>query len=234
MLDSRLKSTYSENNQTIENLQSLYDRNNTLITSNLDEINKKLQVNDENVLDIKFTYEFDNSLYKDKLFREFYNTFSNYHISGTSEARVKEVLFLIKPNLELLNVDVNGCIERLNNALDENNIRKQNNYVKVVTDIFNNKGNYLIYLHLIKKHRYNLSKYIKINGFYGSRELESCSFGQRCTAVIVTLLITGVKPLIIDEPEAHLDNKLVADYLVNLVKQKKLDNANLLGKKITN
>ncbi|MCH2216727.1 MAG: ATP-binding protein [Flavobacteriales bacterium] len=41
--------------------------------------------------------------------------------------------------------------------------------------------------------------------------------------VIVTLLMTGVKPLIIDEPEAHLDNKLVADYLVGLVKQKQFD-----------
>jgi len=51
----------------------------------------------------------------------------------------------------------------------------------------------------------------------------SCSFGQRCTAVVVTLLMTGIKPLIIDEPEAHLDNRLVAEYLVELIKMKKLD-----------
>ena len=60
-------------------------------------------------------------------------------------------------------------------------------------------------------------------GYYGDRELNSCSFGQRCTAIIVTMLMTGVKPLIIDEPEAHLDNKLIADYLVELLKTKKLD-----------
>ena len=54
------------------------------------EINSKLQVNDENVLDINFTYEFDDLGYKNNLFKEFYNKFSNYHISGTSEARVKE------------------------------------------------------------------------------------------------------------------------------------------------
>lgn len=222
-LDTRLKATYRENNLTIDNLQSLYNRNNSLIASNLAEINSKLQVNDENVLDINFTYEFDDLGYKSNLFREFYNKFSNYHISGTAEARVKEVLFLIEPNLDLLNVNYRIFKERLNNILEENNIRKQNNYVKVIMDIFNSSGNYLIYLNLIRKHRFNLSKYIKINGFYGSRELESCSFGQRCTAVIVTLLMTGVKPLIIDEPEAHLDNKLVADYLVGLVKQKQFD-----------
>ncbi|MBA9072590.1 putative ATP-dependent endonuclease of OLD family [Flavobacterium gossypii] len=76
---------------------------------------------------------------------------------------------------------------------------------------------------MIRKYFYNLSKFIKIKGFYGDRELQNCSFGQRCTAVIVTLLMTGVKPLIIDEPEAHLDNRLVADYLVDLIKMKKLD-----------
>ena len=34
--------------------------------------------------------------------------------------------------------------------------------------------------------------------------------------------MTGVKPLVIDEPEAHLDNRLIADYLVSLIKNKKL------------
>jgi hypothetical protein len=221
--DNRYRATYQENSVIINNVSNLYDRNNTLINTNLTEINNKLKINDDNVLDIKFTYEFDNEAYKSELFREFYNTFSEYHISGTSDSRVKEVLFLIEPDIELLNISYPSFNERLNNILTENNYRKENNYVKIVTDIFASKGNYLIYLNLVKKHRYNLSRYIKINGFYGSRELESCSFGQRCTAVIVTLLMTGVKPLIIDEPEAHLDNKLVADYLVGLVKEKQFD-----------
>ena len=33
--------------------------------------------------------------------------------------------------------------------------------------------------------------------------------------------MTGVKPLLIDEPEAHLDNRLIAEYLVDLIKEKK-------------
>ncbi|MEW2921271.1 TrlF family AAA-like ATPase [Muricauda sp. ANG21] len=222
-MDSRLKASYNENSEIISNIDKLYERNNALIKKNLDKINERLQVDDENVLSIKFTYDFDDLTYKSSLFKEFYETFSSYHISGTSEAKVKEALFLIEPNFELLKMNYKQFVSRLNNSLEENNIRKQNNYVKVVLDIFSNGGNYIIYLNLVRKHRYNLSKYIKIKGFYGDRELESCSFGQRCTAVIVTLLMTGVKPLIIDEPEAHLDNKLVADYLVELVKQKQFD-----------
>lgn len=221
--DGRYKTTYKENTTIIETIQSVYDRNNTLINTNLAEINDKLKINDENVLDINFTYEFDFENYKNELFKEFYNTFSNYHISGTSDSRVKEVLFLIEPDFELLTTNFQAFSERLNNKLIEGNYRRENNYVKIITDIFSSNGNHLIYLNLIRKHRYNSSRYIKINGFYGNRELESCSFGQRCTAVIVTLLMTGVKPLVIDEPEAHLDNKLVADYLVGLVKEKQFD-----------
>ena len=221
--DGRYRTTYKENAIVIDTIQSVYDRNNTLINTNLAEINDKLKINDENVLDINFTYEFDFENYKNNLFKEFYNTFSKYHISGTSDSRVKEVLFLIEPDFELLKTNFQDFSKRLNNKLTEGNYRRENNYVKIITDIFSSNGNYLIYLNLIRKHRYNSSKYIKINGFYGNRELESCSFGQRCTAVIVTLLMTGVKPLVIDEPEAHLDNKLVADYLVGLVKEKQFD-----------
>lgn len=221
--DNRYKLAYGQNNEVINTISNLYDRNDTLIGVNLSSINEKLKIDDENVLDINFTYEFDNEIFKNELFREFYNTFNEYHIRGTSEDRVKEILFLIEPDFELLKLKFSSFNERLSNILTENNYRTENNFVKIITEIFSNNGNYLVYLNLVKKHRYNLSKYIKINGFYGKRELESCSFGQRCTAVIVTLLMTGVKPLIIDEPEAHLDNKLVADYLVGLVKEKQFD-----------
>ncbi|QQM28685.1 ATP-binding protein [Elizabethkingia sp. M8] len=107
--------------------------------------------------------------------------------------------------------------------MDLKGFRRANNYVKIVTDIFASNINFIVYKLILRKHLYNLSKYIKIKGYYGDRELQNCSFGQRCTAFIVTLLMTGVKPLVIDEPEAHLDNRLVADYLVDLIKSKKLD-----------
>jgi|CXWL01.1.fsa_nt_gi energy-coupling factor transporter ATP-binding protein EcfA2 len=58
---------------------------------------------------------------------------------------------------------------------------------------------------------------------YDGRPFAQCSFGQRCTAVLVLLISIGNTPLIIDEPEAHLDSSLVANFLVDLIKRKKLE-----------
>lgn len=61
----------------------------------------------------------------------------------------------------------------------------------------------------------------RIHVFYDGRPVENSSFGQRCTAAIVVLLLLGNTPIVIDEPEAHLDSALIAKYLVELIKQKK-------------
>jgi ABC-type cobalamin/Fe3+-siderophores transport system ATPase subunit len=66
-----------------------------------------------------------------------------------------------------------------------------------------------------------LNKIIQVK--YDNRDVEQASFGQRCTAVVVILLLFGNYPLIIDEPEAHLDSSLIANYLVPLLKEKKSD-----------
>ena len=219
----RSKEIYSENSKKIDELSRLYDSYYQLIDSNLVQINRKLEINNENVLNINFKFEFNNDNLKQIVFEEFYNVFSSFHISGTSANQVKDVLYLIEPNEALLNYDHKTFIAKLESEIDLKGFRRTNNYVKIVSDIFASNINYVIYKLIIRKHLYNLSEFIKIKGYYGDRELQNCSFGQRCTAVIVTLLMTGVKPLVIDEPEAHLDNRLVADYLVDLIKSKKLD-----------
>jgi energy-coupling factor transporter ATP-binding protein EcfA2 len=57
---------------------------------------------------------------------------------------------------------------------------------------------------------------------YDDKPIENSSFGQRCTAVIVVLLLLGNMPIVIDEPEAHLDSSLIAKYLVDLIKTRKM------------
>jgi exonuclease SbcC len=61
----------------------------------------------------------------------------------------------------------------------------------------------------------------QIHVLYDGKPVENSSFGQRCTAVIVVLLLLGNMPIVIDEPEAHLDSSLIAKYLVDLIKARK-------------
>lgn len=221
--ENRSKEIFRENSEKIDGLSGLYESYYQLIESNLSQINRKLEVNNENVLNINFTFEFNYENLKQAVFVEFYNVFSSFHISGTSANQVKEVLFLVEPDKTLITYDYKTFLSKLESEIDLKGFRRANNYVKIITDIFSSGINFLVYTLILRKHLFNLSNFIKIKGFYGDRELQNCSFGQRCTAVIVTLLMTGVKPLVIDEPEAHLDNRLVADYLVDLIKSKKLD-----------
>ena len=221
--NQRLKENFKENAPKIENLSDLNETYNLLIEKNINQINKRLEVDNENVLDINFKFEFNTISFKEKLFNDFYETFSDFHIKGTSPSQVKEVLFLIEPDETLLNFDHKTFTSKIESEIELTGKNRANNYVKIVLEIFKSNINFIIYKLLLRKHFYSLSKFIKINGFYGDRELQNCSFGQRCTAVIVTLLMTGIKPLIIDEPEAHLDNRLIADYLVDLIKSKKFD-----------
>ena len=53
---------------------------------------------------------------------------------------------------------------------------------------------------------------------YKGKSLEKLSFGQRATAVLLTILYLGTIPLIIDEPETHLDQKMIAEDLVKIIK----------------
>jgi len=67
----------------------------------------------------------------------------------------------------------------------------------------------------------DVRKFGQIYVLYDDKPVENSSFGQRCTAVIVVLLLLGNMPIVIDEPEAHLDSSLIAKYLVDLIKVRK-------------
>jgi len=67
----------------------------------------------------------------------------------------------------------------------------------------------------------DVRKFGHIHVLYDDKPVENSSFGQRCTAVIVVLLLLGNMPIVIDEPEAHLDSSLIAKYLVDLIKTRK-------------
>ena len=107
--------------------------------------------------------------------------------------------------------------------LELEKFRGDANAKELVKNVLSNSVNFQTYKLLIRHVEKDLLVHKKIVGYYGNKEFKKCSFGQKCTAVIVALLTFGNKPIIIDEPEAHLDSKLIAEYLVHLIKRRKVN-----------
>lgn len=122
----------------------------------------------------------------------------------------------------LFNVDLKELVEPTfqRETLVEK-ISGGNQYNKFLEEVFNVPSNFQVYRMIVHKHLHDFKKTIHIVVKYRQRPLDQASFGQRCTAVIVILLMFGNTPIIIDEPEAHLDSALIANYLINLIKDKK-------------
>ncbi len=184
------------------------------IISALNPFNSRLVSSNSNVLDISFQYIFNEESALSCLLDEFETHFKEYRPSehATKVDSVREYLLCIPP-LEVDDYDT------YMNVLEGKGHTP--NFKQYIKNLFSKKENFDIYKLLINKNYNNPISHKKIIGFYGGKDLEECSFGQRCTAVIVALLMFGNKPLLIDEPEAHLDSKLVAEYLVKLIKETK-------------
>lgn len=60
---------------------------------------------------------------------------------------------------------------------------------------------------------------------YGTKILgkDSMSFGERCGTLVELILLSGDHPLIVDQPEDHLDAKFVAEKIVTLVREQKVN-----------
>lgn len=54
------------------------------------------------------------------------------------------------------------------------------------------------------------------------RPIDELSPGQRCSAILPILLLNGTSPLIIDQPEDNLDNRLIRQVIVNVLGSIKL------------
>ncbi len=132
------------------------------------------------------------------------------------QSKIKEYL----KEIELKNtIDMQhaGFIEELYSSIDN----KKAAFYETMKDIFDREIHFQIYRLLILKHLRNVEKYKIFEVRYDKRALNETSFGQKCTAILVVLLSLGNNPIIIDEPEAHLDSALIANYLVTLIKKQK-------------
>lgn len=76
-------------------------------------------------------------------------------------------------------------------------------------------------LHLrMLNHTFDIEN-IRVQTKLGGKLLRNTSFGERCGIVIAIALVAGTNPLVIDQPEDHLDGKFTSDVLVPLLREQK-------------
>lgn len=221
-LDSEIKSLSLEVNE-LEKVIKGFSRepsdvlkNNyiSLVNKKTEEINEQLvSINSLYIKTISLKYEFDFDQAFDSIFNEFKENFSTQLAGlGAKDPSLNELLFTIKPD----QVDDRKALIDAITAVNSSSKAKQ-----WLIDLFTDESNYQIYCTIILRHLFNAFKYKIIRVLYDGRRIEDSSFGQRCTATLVILLQLGNNPIIIDEPEAHLDSLLISNYLVELIKEKK-------------
>jgi exonuclease SbcC len=184
------------------------------ITNMLNGLNRNLEMLNEHVKTIELKYEFNNDKAKEVLISKITDKFPKHqNFDNLRTNNVEKYLFCIEP-WELTTQ------KQLLVAMAEKGDKTKT--YQSLNEFFSDELNFHIYKLLIDQVFSDVEQFKMIKVFYDGKPLEKTSFGQRCTAAIVVLLLLGNNPIIIDEPEAHLDSSLIADYLVDLIKESKL------------
>ncbi|UOS34511.1 AAA family ATPase [Helicobacter pylori] len=196
----------------IEEFKDQINKELSKINSAFEEISKNHK---EEVKPITIKYRLDEYIFEG-VFEDFDKWVDKGFNTQKHQSKIKEYL----KKIELKNItgmQHAEFIEELDGLIDN----KKAAFYETMKDIFNREIHFQIYQILILKHLRNVEKYKIFEVRYDKRALNETSFGQKCTAVLVVLLSLGNNPIIIDEPEAHLDSALIANYLVTLIKKQK-------------
>ena len=178
-----------------------------------DTLKEQAEGNDQkDIKSIGLNYFFDEQEVWRQIANEFYSYFSEQHGDGERPDLLKNYV------VENKNIFADDQ-KKIKSFLAKQ--EKKVGYIKFLKDVFDKQPNYQIFLTIRDKHLNDVAKYKRIQVLYDGKDIERASFGQKCAAVMVVLLLFGNYPLIIDEPEAHLDSLLIANYLVSLIKRKK-------------
>ncbi|MCQ2760336.1 AAA family ATPase [Helicobacter pylori] len=189
------------------------------INEELGKINsafKEISKNHKEVKPITIKYRLNEDVFEG-VFEDFDKLVDKGFNIQRHQSKIKEYL----KEIELKNVTGMQHAEFIE-KLDRQIENKKAAFYETMMDVFDSREiHFQIYRLLILKHLRNVEKYKIFEVRYDKRALNETSFGQKCTAVLVVLLSLGNNPIIIDEPEAHLDSALIANYLVTLIKKQK-------------
>ncbi len=167
---------------------------------------------------ISLHLEFDLEEACNKIFLDFKSIFEGAMAKNPhkykGENNLKEILFCVQPS-EVSSKTQEQFLEEIQKHYSTSGAKN------FLLDLFADNVNFEIYKLACERNLLDYSDFKKIKVEYDKRPIESSSFGQRCTAALVILLLLGNNPIIIDEPEAHLDSLLISNYLVEVIKNRK-------------
>ncbi|GAA8916055.1 hypothetical protein HpEKA44_13960 [Helicobacter pylori] len=203
--------SYGDIDKNIEEFKQQINEELGKINSTFEEISK----NHKEVKPITIKYRLNEDVFEG-VFEDFDKLVDKGFNIQRHQSKIKEYLKEIELK-DIIDMQHADFIERLDSLIEN----KKAAFYETMKDIFDREIHFQIYRLFILKHLRNVEKYKIFEVRYDKRALNETSFGQRCTAVLVVLLSLGNNPIIIDEPEAHLDSTLIANYLVALIKKRK-------------
>ncbi len=204
--------SYENIDKNIEEFKNQINEELGEINSVFEEISKNHK---EEVKLITIEYRLNEDVFEG-VFEEFDKLVDKGFNIQRHQSKIKEYLKGIELK-DVIGMQHADFIENLYGQIEN----KKAAFYETIKDIFDREIHFQIYRLLVLKHLRNVEKYKIFEVRYDKRTLKETSFGQRCTAVLVILLSLGNNPIIIDEPEAHLDSALIAKYLVTLIKKRK-------------
>ncbi|ODN25816.1 hypothetical protein BED46_020240 [Burkholderia contaminans] len=194
-----------------KNQRELIDERVGVVTELLMPLNDTLSRLGKEVKPIELRYEFDDAQFKQVMVERIQERFE----AGDGPA----------PRIDHLHTMLSSVdFKSLTTSADFlSKLPGERSTAKLLRDHFSNEPNFELLKVEAEKLLMDHRAFGRIRVSYDGKPVESSSFGQRCTTVIVILLLLGNTPIVIDEPEAHLDSALIANYLVELVKKAKLN-----------
>ncbi len=203
--------SYGDIDKNIEEFKDQINKELSKINSAFEEISK----NHKEIKPITIEYRLNEDIFEE-VFDDFDKLVDKGFNTQRHQSKIKEYLKEIELK-KVTSMQHAEFIEKLDSRIEN----KKAAFYETLKDIFDREIHFQIYRLLILKHLRNVEKYKIFKVRYDKRALNETSFGQKCTAVLVVLLSLGDNPIIIDEPEAHLDSALIANYLVALIKKQK-------------
>jgi predicted ATP-dependent endonuclease of OLD family len=159
-------------------------------------------------------YEFNQTKAKQKILGQLMDEILKLELfQNIKQSDIERHIFCIEPDA-ISDIDSYlAAIQQVSNSKSKTSA--------ALVEYFSTGVNFDLFKLRIKRIYSDINEFKIIRVYYDGKPLENTSFGQRCTAAIVLLIKLGNAPIIIDEPEAHLDSMLVANYLVDLIKETK-------------